>query len=209
MDPEFWHARWQQRQIGFHQAEVHPLLQQFWPRLNLSRDSDVLVPLCGKSKDLLWLHQQGHSVLGVELSEIALREFIDEHQLDAAPVQHDHYCGYDLPDMTLLCGDFFHLSATDCADVRAVYDRAALVALPPAMRQRYVEHLFRILAQGTQLLLISMESPELGDSGPPFMVSEEEIREHFHSAQTIELLHTLATERKGVPMAEKVYLVRL
>jgi len=79
-----WHARWQQRQIGFHQADIHPLLRQFWATLNLPADSEVLVPLCGKSKDMLWLHQQGHAVLGVELSEIALREFVDEHQLSAA-----------------------------------------------------------------------------------------------------------------------------
>lgn len=209
MEPDFWHARWQQRQIGFHQADIHPLLRQFWATLNLPADSEVLVPLCGKSKDMLWLHQQGHAVLGVELSEIALREFVDEHQLSAAPVQHDHYCGYDLADMTLLCGDFFHLSAADCAEVRAVYDRAALVALPPEMRQRYVEHMLTVLPGGCQLLLISMESAGLGDRGPPFMVNEAEIREHFRRARTIELLHTHATDLRGVPMAEKVYRVKV
>lgn len=209
MEPEFWHNRWQQRQIGFHQTDVHPLLQHFWPTLKLTHGSEVLVPLCGKSKDMLWLRQQGHAVLGVELSEIALREFIDEHRLDARPVQHAHYCGYDLPDMTLLCGDFFHLSAADCTEVRAVYDRAALVALPPALRQRYVEHMLAVLPSGCEVLLISMESPQLGDSGPPFMVDEAEIRQRFRNARSVECLHTHATDRKGVPMAEKVYRIQL
>ena len=104
---------------------------------------------------------------------------------------------------------FFHLSAADCAEVRAVYDRAALVALPPEMRQRYVEHMLTVLPGGCQLLLISMESAELGDRGPPFMVNEAEIREHFRRARTIELLHTHATDLRGVPMAEKVYRVKV
>lgn len=207
MEHPYWHERWKLKQIGFHQAAINPLLQRFWPRLGLASGDEVLVPLCGKSKDMLWLNQRGHPVLGVELSPIALQEFVDEHDLAGKPVEHDHYCGYDLPEMTLLCGDFFRLSATDCQTVKAVYDRAALVAFPPQMRADYVRHLLEILPKGCLMLLISMEYDTAG--GPPFCVTQEEIGRLFAPTQSLELLHTEHSQFKGMTLAEKVYLIRV
>ncbi len=205
MEHDYWHVRWALNQIGFHQAEINPLLQRFWPALNLAPGDEVLVPLCGKSKDMLWLHQQGHAVLGVELSPRALAEFIAENGLTGEPVQHAHYCGYDLPDMTLLCGDFFKLSRDDCQDVRAVYDRAALVALPTAMRVDYARHLLEVLPKEGRILLVNMEfdSPD----GPPFSVVQAEVERLFVAAQAVELLHTETSSRKGMTLVEKVFLI--
>jgi len=207
MQHDYWHERWSLKQIGFHQAEINPLLQRFWPALKLALGDEVLVPLCGKSKDMLWLHRQGHPVLGVELSQLALQEFIAEHGLSGKPVQHEHYCGYDLPDMTLLCGDFFHLSAEDCRELRAVYDRAALVALPSAMRADYARHLLEILPKGCQILLIGMEYASNG--GPPFSVEQAEVERLFSPAHDLELLHREESVFKGMPLVEKVYLIRV
>lgn len=205
MEHDYWHERWALHQIGFHQAEINPLLQRFWPSLNLAQGDEVLVPLCGKSKDMLWLHQQGHAVLGVELSQRALEEFIAEIGLTSEPVRHAHFCGYDLPDMTLLCGDFFKLNQGDCQDVRGVYDRAALVALPSAMRMDYARHLLKILPKGCRILLVNMEfdSPH----GPPFSVVEAEIEQLFSEAQAVELLHTETSSRKGMVLVERVFLI--
>lgn len=207
MEHNYWHERWSLKQIGFHQAEINPLLQRFWSALKLAPGDEVLVPLCGKSKDMLWLHRQGHPVLGVELSQLALQELISEHGLSGKPVQHEHYCGYDLPDMTLLCGDFFHLSAEDCCEARAVYDRAALVALPPAMRANYVRHLLEILPKGCQILLIGMEYASSG--GPPFCVEQAEIERLFAPASDFALSHREESVFKGMPLVEKVYLIRI
>jgi thiopurine S-methyltransferase len=205
VEHDYWHERWALNQIGFHQAEINPLLQRFWPELNLVPGDEVLVPLCGKSKDMLWLHQQGHKVLGVELSPHALAEFIAENGLTGEPVQHAHYCGYDLPDMTLLCGDFFKLSRDDCQDVRGVYDRAALVALPGAMRADYVRHLLQVLPKDCQILLIGMECATYG--GPPFSVDQAEIEHLFSSADGLVLLHCEESVFKGMPLVEKVYRI--
>ena len=76
MHPEFWLERWQQNQIGFHQARVNPYLQQFWPQLGIAQTGRVFVPLCGKSSDMLWLRAQGHEVVGVEFSELAVRDVV-------------------------------------------------------------------------------------------------------------------------------------
>lgn len=88
MEPAFWQKRWADNQIGFHQAQVNPYLQKYWPRLQLAPASRVLVPLCGKSLDLAWLAGQGYRVLGVELSRQAVEGFFREHGLDADVLQY-------------------------------------------------------------------------------------------------------------------------
>ena len=135
MQPDFWHKRWQSNQIGFHLPEVNPYLQRFWPQLGVEEGARVLVPLCGKSLDLLWLAHQGHEVLGIELSEKAVEEFFDEHHFDPNVSEQGPFKVYRAGSIELWCGDFFELTAGDVADCTALYDRAALIALPPPMRQ--------------------------------------------------------------------------
>ncbi|MDX1796744.1 MAG: thiopurine S-methyltransferase, partial [Hydrogenovibrio sp.] len=186
METRFWHDMWASGKVGFHQPEVNDFLQAFWSKLKVDKSAQVLVPLSGKSLDMLWLQQQGHSVIGVELSQKALDEFVTENQLLAEPVQHRRFCGYQLKDMVLYCGDFFHLSSEDCREVAAVYDRAALVALPPEMRQDYVKHLLEILPEKTPMLLIAMDYDQSQTNGPPFAVSASEIHRLYGEHYQIE-----------------------
>jgi thiopurine S-methyltransferase len=83
LQQEFWHERWQQNEIGFHDKEINEHLQQYWPAFNIALNSRIFVPLCGKSKDLLWLLAQGYEVIGVELSPLAVQAFFDENGLSA------------------------------------------------------------------------------------------------------------------------------
>lgn len=189
MEPEFWHQRWQQKQIGFHKQEINTHLQDFWPSLELAEDSRVFVPLCGKSLDMLWLRAQGHEVLGVEVSPIAVREFFAENQLEPEILLQEHYEKWETDRLVLLCCDFFELNAGDLRGVSAVYDRASLVALPPDMRARYARHMAGILPHSAQLLLVSMEYSRQEMQGPPFPVFEEEIRELFGSHFRINKLY--------------------
>jgi thiopurine S-methyltransferase len=207
MDAEFWHKMWQSGQVGFHQADINVFLRQFWPHLTLNGGA-VLVPLCGKSLDMLWLKEAGHEVLGVELSAQALDEFLQENHIVAQPIKHEHYCGYECADMTLLCGDFFHLTAQDCQNVCAVYDRAAIVALPKAMRAAYVKHLKAILPKGTQMLMVAMEYNEAELSGPPFSVTQDEIKTLFNEFAHLEEVAQATSARRGVTVTERVFLLR-
>ena len=141
MQPEFWQDRWASNQIGFHQREVNPYLQRHWPVLGLPVVVKVLVPLCGKSLDLLWLAGQGHQVLGIELSQTAVEDFFSEQQLAPEVSDAGAFKVYRAGAIELWCGDFFALTARDVADCAALYDRAALIALPPPMRERYGAHL--------------------------------------------------------------------
>jgi len=206
---EFWHKMWASGVVGFHQSEINEFLHTHWQTLNLKGDEAVLVPLCGKSLDMLWLQQQGHEVLGVELSQQALDEFLVENQIEAQPVKHDHFCGYELAAMTLLCGDFFKLSAEDCADIKAVYDRAAIVALPPEMRQQYVQHLQAILPAGCKLLMVTMEYDQSQMSGPPFSVTEDEVNALFSGFAQVEKVSEVSANRKDNAMVEKVFVIQM
>lgn len=208
MQADFWHAMWASGAVGFHQSDINGFLRMHWPDLALQGDETVLVPLCGKSLDMLWLRQQGHAVLGVELSPKALDEFVLENQLPAKSLEHSVFGGYQLPSMRLLCGDFFRLSAQECSSVRAVYDRAAIVALPDAMRRQYAAHLGTILAPGTRMLMVTMEYDSSLLAGPPFSVPEAEIRGLFDGCAQLEKVAEQTFSRKGVAAVEKVFLLR-
>ena len=136
MDSAFWHQRWQEGRTGFHQDRPTPLLLQHWPSLGLAPGSQVFVPLAGKSLDLAWLAAQGHRVLGVELSPLAVTQFFDGQGLVPEVHGSRHGRHYRAGDIELICGDAFALDADVLAGCAAVYDRAALIALPPPLRQR-------------------------------------------------------------------------
>lgn len=191
MHEEFWQARWAQNQIGFHQGEVNPYLQRHWPALQLQAGTRVLVPLCGKSLDLAWLAAQGHRVLGVELAQKAVDDFFAEQGLQAEVVEQGAFKVYRAGTLELWCGDFFALTAADVADCVALYDRAALIALPPALRERYAAHLAAILPSGCEGLLITLDYPQSQMDGPPFAVADAEVRERLGDAWQIEQLQRL------------------
>ena len=175
MKKDFWLERWERQEIGFHQNGINPYLCQYWQELHLARDSEVFVPLCGKSSDLLWLRQQGHPVLGVELSAIAAQAFFEENGYTPHHAADGKFECYEADRIRILCGDFFDLCKGDLANAGAVYDRASLVALPPDMRERYVRHLVGTLPPATQILLITFDYPQPEMPGPPFAVSPAEV----------------------------------
>lgn len=188
MHQAFWHARWTSNEIGFHLGEANPWLLRFWPGLALPRGTRVLVPLCGKSLDLRWLLEQGYEVLGVELSRKAVEDFFAEQSLEYRMEEQGAFLRYRCAGLEVWCGDFFALTAADVAQCRAFYDRAALIALPPDMRSRYVMHLNGLLAPGCRGLLVSLEYPQEQMPGPPFSVPEAEVRARFSPHWQLERL---------------------
>jgi thiopurine S-methyltransferase len=175
MQPDFWHERWRLAQTPFHQASVESRLKQYWPELNVAPQSKVFVPLCGKSLDLLWLAQQGHSVTGVELSALAVESFLMENGIPAKRRTLGSFDVYETERLQLFCGDFFKFSPEILGEVEAVYDRAALIAWTPELRRPYVDHMAALTNSGTHTLLISVEYSQNEMKGPPFSVAADEI----------------------------------
>ncbi len=194
MEAEFWHQRWQEREIGFHLEEVNPLLSRHFTTLGLSARQRVLVPLCGKTQDMAWLLSQGYEVIGVELSRLAVDEFFEEQSLspdintEEKPLIH-----YRAENIHIIVGDFFAVSANDIGKIDAIYDRAAMVALPEKMRSDYRKHLLTITAQAPQLLITFAYDQQLME-GPPFSVDHNEVMTHYQDIYQLQPLETLPVE---------------
>jgi thiopurine S-methyltransferase len=188
MEPKFWQERWASNQIGFHQPKVNPYLQRHWSQLALAQGAQVLVPLCGKSLDLMWLASQGLRVMGVELSEQAVEAFFNEQDLVPRITQRGTFTVYQAGLIEVWCGDFFALDAEVLADCTALYDRAALIALPPLMRAQYAEHLNRLLRPGCEGLLITLDYDQTQKAGPPFAVTDDEVKVLLGAQWTLEVL---------------------
>ncbi|MDU9408174.1 thiopurine S-methyltransferase [Pseudomonas sp. zfem001] len=193
MHEAFWQERWARSQIGFHQEKVNGYLRRHWARLGLAEQAAVLVPLCGKSLDLAWLAEQGHTVIGVELAERAVEDFFAERDVQPQISHQGAFKIYQAGKLQILCGDFFALSRDDVAGCQAFYDRAALIALPPEMRERYAAHLQAILPPACQGLLVTLVYDQQRMDGPPFSVEDAEVEQCFSPGW---LRHEL--ERKDV-----------
>jgi len=216
MTPEFWHQRWQRGEIGWHSNEINRHLAEHWPRLGAPPGSRVFVPLCGKSLDLLWLAAQGHRVLGVEISPLAIDDFVVENGLDATRSQQPPFERVGADEIELLVGDFFDLTPALVPGIGAVYDRASLIALPPDMRPRYAARLAELVPAGCPSLLITLDYDQAQMNGPPFAVSAPEVQTLFGDAFDIEALaavDVLAEQprfrERGVDrMTEQVFRLR-
>jgi len=190
MNPEFWLARWENGEIGFHLDHVNPHLPEHSSSF-AGMTGQVLVPLCGKTIDMQWLCQQGCSVLGVELSELAVKAFFEQASLTPEVTQHGPFQRWQAGCLEILCGDFFQLTAADVAACTVIYDRAALIALPPELRTRYVHHLRAIFPQGVQMLLITLDYPQHEINGPPFSISAQEVQDWYAAYSDIRQLASL------------------
>ncbi len=180
MEPQFWHARWQSDRIGFHQSAPNAHLQRWWPTLGLTAGARVLVPLCGKSADMRWLHDEGYGVVGVELSELACAAFFEEQSLPYAVATHGDYKVFRGEGagegLSVIQGDFFACPAELVGPVEAVFDRASLIALPPELRPAHARQLARLLPAGAPGLLVTIAYPQDEKQGPPFSVPTPAVR---------------------------------
>jgi len=213
MEPSFWHERWERAETGFHQQHINVHLQQFWNRLQLPSGQRVFVPLCGKSSDLLWLAGEGYPVTGVEISPIAVEAFFTENRLVPRRWREGAFEYWEVDEIRILLGDFFSLEPHHLADCGGIYDRASLIALPLDLREPYTATLDSVAPPATQMLLVTMEYDQTILNGPPFAVSEAEVRALYEPAHTVEWLYTrdaLAEEsrwrQRGLTwLLEKVY----
>jgi thiopurine S-methyltransferase len=198
MEERFWQDRWKKNQIGFHKAEANPLLVRNFASLEVSAGATVFVPLCGKSRDVSWLLGQGYSVAGAELSRIAVDQlFVD---LGVAPRTTDlgALTRFEAEGILIFQGSIFDLTREALGQVDAVYDRAALVALPVEMRSRYAAHVMELTGCAPQLL-VCFEYEQACMDGPPFSVQEEEVLQRYERTYAVRLLERAQGEMlKGI-----------
>jgi len=187
MDKTFWQQKWEDNDIAFHASSANPLLVQYFKELSLAKGARVFVPLCGKSLDIHWLLSNGHRVAGAELSKIAVEQLFAELGVEPVVSHVGQMELYKAKNIDIFCGDMFDLSRTMLGPVDAIYDRAALVALPEEMRARYTAHLMEITDQASQLL-ICFEYDQSLQEGPPFSISNAEVHRHYRDRYRLTLL---------------------
>jgi thiopurine S-methyltransferase len=156
-DNHLWLKFWRDERTDFHQSAVNPLLNKFWSSLDMAPGSRVFVPLCGKSLDMIWLVQQGHEVIGVELSPVAVADFFRENGLHPVQQQMGTFTLWSAGKLVILCGDYFVLDKADLGQFDTVYDRSALTALPENIRGQYVAQLRRLVPDTARVFLLTVE----------------------------------------------------
>ena len=187
MDPSFWLKRWQQNETGFHQDKVQPALAKHWPELQVAQRSRVFVPLCGKSLDMTWLADQGLTVIGSELSELAADAYFNERGQTASIRGVDGFTIKSSGPVEIWCGDFFALTR-DHINATAAYDRAALVAMPPEMQKKYADKLAELMPFASQTLLIGLDYKQAEMKGPPFAIPRAHVHALFDSYFDVTLI---------------------
>ena len=210
MDAQFWHDRWQEGRLGFHEGRVNRMLEAHVGALGLLPGQRVFLPLCGKTVDIPWLLAQGYRVAGAELSEIALRDLFAEMGVVPEVTETGAHRRYSASGVEIFAGDIFDLTAETLGQVDAVYDRAALVALPEGMRERYAAHLAAITGRAPQLL-VTFDYDQSVMDGPPFAVDEAGLRRCHGARFEIERLAEAEVPGglKGVcPAIESAFLLR-
>lgn len=196
MEINFWLERWNNNEIGFHQANINPYLAYFYGEKGLSVEQrkalKIFVPLCGKSKDMLWLSQNGYNVFGVECSDRAVKDFFEENALNYKHVKNEQHAFYQTRDQSsvieIFQGDFFALQQKDLTDVTDVFDRASLIALPLSMRKQYADKMAELQSPGVRTLLVTLTYDQSDMNGPPFSVSEENVHELYSENFSIDKL---------------------
>lgn len=188
-DNVLWLQCWRDRQIDFHQQTVNQFLTRFWPRLDPDISSRVFVPLCGKSLDMIWLAEQGHQVIGVELSPIAVGDFFRENGLRPNRRRVGQFTLWQHGRISILCGDYFELKPSDLGEIDTVYDRAALTALPEDIRQQYVSHLRTIVPKTSQIFLLTTEDAEENETLSESHEIGAEIKALYSKNFRIDLAH--------------------
>ncbi|MEM1345939.1 MAG: thiopurine S-methyltransferase [Pseudomonadota bacterium] len=199
MEASFWHERWQRKKIAFHEGVPNALLVAGFARLGLSAGARVFVPLCGKSADLGWLLARGHRVVGIELNEGAVAEAFEGLGLTPEITTLECLTHYRGGEIEIYAGDVFALNSALLGPVEAIYDRAALVALPETMRAAYARHLVEVTAKAPQFL-ITYDYEQSQTAGPPFSVPEATVAALYDDHYRRE--HLASSEIAG-PLAER------
>ena len=204
MESKFWHDRWEAKEIGFHEGKVNALLDRHFGALGLAPAARIFLPLCGKTRDIAWLHGQGFHVSGAELSEIAVAELFAEMEITPRITQDGALMRFQAEGLDIFAGDIFALDQAQLGAVDAVYDRAALVALPEEMRGQYTRHLPALTGHAPQLL-ITFEYDQNVMPGPPFSISEAYVQGQYADTYQIKPLETaeVAGGLKGICPADE------
>ena len=198
MEKDYWHQRWDTGQIGFHRAEPTDVLVRHLARLTGGASARFFVPLAGKSVDVTWLAERDHRVVACELVERAVEDYFHERRMVPSVRVQGRFTIYEHDEVRYLCGDVFDVKPLDTGPIDAIFDRAALVALPPQLQVAYVDTLLDLLPRGGRILLVTFSYDQSRVEGPPWSVDEARVHALYDARAHVEKL-----EARDEPLSQK------
>lgn len=204
---EFWTKAWDEGRTAFHEGAPNDLLVKHAAELGPAPSSGkrrVLVPLAGKAVDLAWLAEQGSEVLGVELHRGAVRAFFEERKIEPTIVKMGSHEALTAQGVTLVCADMFDVGPEDLGMFDVVYDRAALVALDPSDRRRYVALCRSFLRADGRTLLITFAYDQTKAPGPPWCIDDAAVRDLYASSRPSPPCRIDVLESRSVPTSKRL-----
>lgn len=204
MDKDEWVNAWNEGRTNFHRNGPHEFLVQYYDQVNLPENSNILVPMCGKSHDLIWLKEKGHNVFGVEIVNRPCQEFWSDHKLEFQERSIESAQVYEGDRITIINDDFFNFPRESIPEkIDFIFDRAALVALPEEMRKVHYSRIKELSSPGTKILLDSFEYDRQFETRAPYSVSDAEVKAAYSWVSDFQTLLTEVREMKGNHLSKR------
>jgi len=204
MEKEYWLNKWQTNDTPWHSQEINRNLIDNIDKLELQPGNCILVPLCGKTKDMLWLADRGYHVIGIELCPMACTDFFKELNIEPRIANEDSFQKYQHKNIEIYCVDVFKLTEGSLPTIHAVYDNRALIALPPSMQKKYVDHLVACIGTHVKYMLLTIESSCVV-TGPPFSINRADVDSLFAEYCKIEQLNRIPCTKIPEHLIKKGY----
>jgi len=172
---DMWKGRWETNNTGWHKKDYNENLLRYWPELVKGLEPQgqrVLLPLCGKTKDLGWFYRQGYSVVGVEGVRQPVDELFQEENLEYNVRKVEGLEGgwvYQSTDkrFTVYISDFLKVNSELIGKFDAVFDRGSLEALVETDREGYVSVMKGLLKPDFRYQLSGHIYDPSARQGPP------------------------------------------
>jgi methyl halide transferase len=165
-----WHERWQQNNTAWDLQGPHPLTRELLELAATLSPNGLgvkwLIPGCGRAHDAKELLLAG--VKNVTAKDLVPKA-IDEARLVYG----------SLEGVTFESGDVTQVTKLEESTYDGIFDRAMLCALNGDLRQQYVIAMTSLLRPGGVFASIPFAQTGNPEAGPPFAISERELRDLF------------------------------
>lgn len=177
---EYWTKLWNTSTTPWHEQNVNSFLLRHADELIDNREHiRIFVPLCGKTVDMKWLADKGHTVVGLDCSHLALESFFNEHALEftTEPVNRLNGVLYKSTTLSisLYCCNVMEFDKANEERFDAVWDHGSLVAVRLADIPRYVEVIRSLMTDDCRYLLETVDYDKKLYDGPPNSFADADV----------------------------------
>ena len=201
---QLWDMLYQKGKDNWTKEAVDQELLKFRSTLTDGKtDLDIFVPMCGKSTVMLSLAEEGHRIVGIEWSKVAVEQFFEENNLEYT-TQLCSIGGTDIPmykakekAVTIYCGDFFAFKQHKLGPFDCVLDHGSLGSFDVQVEPRttYAEIINSFTKPGGRMLLSIFDYEQAEHPTMPFAVTEVEVGVLYEKSFELQLLQEFDSKK--------------